>query len=48
MAELIWVLEATGITLISILILYLVFRVGSAAYFKSKQEYLRRIDNAKR
>ena len=45
MKEALWVLQAAGIALIGTLVLHLVFRVGSAAYFKSKQEYLRRIKN---
>ena len=45
MEEVIIVAKAAGIALIAILVLHLFFRVGSAAYFKSKQEYIRRISN---
>ena len=45
MEEVIIVAKAGGIALIAVLVLHLFFRIGSAAYFKSKQEYLRRISN---
>lgn len=38
-----FVAKGIGATLGITLILYISFRVISAAYFKSKQEYLRRI-----